>query len=116
MQTEVTKAVEYYTLISEKNAEAIQKYLHPDVEFQSPLASLKGKEAVLKAVSNFMNAFHTLKIRSQLGAKNQAMIVYDTDIPGISKSFPGASLLNFKDGMIIRIELFFDATRFSERK
>ena len=37
------------------------------------------------------------------------MIVYNTDIPGIAKEFPGASLLSFRDGLIVRIELFFDS-------
>ena len=44
------------------------------------------------------------------------MIVYDVDIPGIAKSFPGASLLSFRDGLIVRIELFFDGSRFVEKK
>ena len=109
-------AEEYYTLVGQKNAEGIKKYLHPDVELYGPLATLKGKEAVIEATSNFMNAFKSLTIRAKFGAGDQAMIVYDVDIPGIAKDFPGASLLSFRDGLIVRIELFYDASRFLEKK
>lgn len=109
-------AQEYYTLVGKKNTEGISEYLHPEVELYSPLAALKGKEAVLQATSNFMKSFTSLTIRAQLSAGEQAMIVYDTDIPGIASNFPGASLLNFREGQIVRIQLFYDGSRFLEKK
>ena len=112
----VVLAEEYYTLVGEKNAEGIKKYLHPDVELYGPLATAKGKEAVFEATSNFINMIKSLKIRAKFGAGDQAMIVYDLDIPGIMEAFPGAVLLNFRDGLIIRIELFYDARRVVEKK
>jgi len=60
--------------------------------------------------------FKSLKIRAKFGAGEQAMIVYDVDIPGIMEAFPGASLLNFRDGQIVRIELFYDGSHFAEKK
>ncbi|MBX7067429.1 MAG: nuclear transport factor 2 family protein [Parachlamydiales bacterium] len=112
----VMRAEGYYKLVGKKDVEGIKKYLHPDVEFYGPLATLKGKEAVIQATSGFMNAFESLVIRTKFGSGEQAMIVYDTDIPGIAKSFPGASLLTFRDGLIVKIELFYDASRFAEKK
>jgi hypothetical protein len=109
-------AEEYYLLIGEKNIEKVKHYLDPQVEFYGPLATLAGKEAVAGAVSNFMHVFKSLTIRAKLGAKDQAMIVYDVDIPGISTHFPGASLLSFRNGMIVRIELFYDGSHFVEKK
>jgi hypothetical protein len=109
------RAEEYYKLVGEKNGEGIKKYLHPDVQFYGPLATLKGKDAVIGATSNFMKSFTSLTIRAKFGAKDQAMIVYDVDIPGIAKDFPGASLLTFCDGLIIRIQLFYDGSRFVEK-
>jgi hypothetical protein len=111
----VIRAEEYYTLVAEKNVEAIKKYLDPNVEFKGPLAALNGREAVLKATSNFMNTFKSLKIRAKFGSGDQAMVVYDLDIPGIAKDFPGASLLSFRGGMIVKIELFYDGSRFLEK-
>lgn len=110
------RAEEYYTLIGKKNIGAVSKYLHPDVEFYGPLATLKGKEAVIQATSNFINGFESLAIKAKFGAGDQAMVVYEVDIPGIAKDFPGASLLRFRDGLIVRIQLFYDGSRFMERK
>lgn len=112
----VARAEEYYKLVGEKNAEGIKKYLHPDVELYSPLATLQGREAVIEATSNFMNIFKSLTIRAKFSASDQAMIVYDLDIPGIGKSFPGASLLSFRNGLIVKIELFYDGSRFVEKR
>lgn len=106
----------YYTLVAKKNGEEVKKHLHPDVEFYGPLAHLKGKEAVFEATNNFMKMFKSLTIRAKFGAGDQAMVVYDVDIPGIVKNFPGASLLNFRDGLIARIELFYDGGRVVEKK
>jgi hypothetical protein len=106
------KAAEYYKLVGEKNAEGFKKFLHPDVEFYGPLATLKGKEAVIEATSKFMSMFKSFTILAKFGAENQAMIVYELDIPGIVKEFPSASLLNFSDGQIVRIQLFYDARPF----
>lgn len=108
------RAERYYQLVGEKNAEGIKEFLHPDVEFFGPLATLKGREAVLEATRGFMNAFRTMAIRKKFGSGDQAMIVYDSDIPGISTSFPGASLLSFRDGLIVKIELFFDGSLFKK--
>ena len=108
------KAEEYYKLIGEKNVEGIKKYLDLDVEFFSPLATLKGREAVLGATSNFMNAIASLEIRAKFDSGDQAMIVYDVDFPGIARKFPGASLLTFRNNLIVRIELFHDASHFKK--
>jgi hypothetical protein len=114
--SQAMRAEEYYKLVGGKNVEGIKKYLHPDVELYSPLATVKGRQAVVQATSNFMNAFKTLTIRARFGAGDQAMIVYNTNIPGIAEEFPGASLLTFREGMIIKIELFYDGSRFMEKK
>lgn len=110
------RAEEYYTFISEKKAEAIKNYLHQDVEFFGPLAHLKGQQAVLEATNHFMKLFSSLTIRAKFGSENQAMIVYDTNISGIATHFPGASLLQFREGLIVRIELFYDGSRFLEKR
>lgn len=110
------RAEEYYKLVGEKDAEGIKKHLHPDVEFYGPLAALKGKEAVLKATGNFMNLFKSLNIRTKFGSGDQAMIVYEVDIPGIAKNFPSAALLSFCEGLIVRIQLFYDGSPFLEKR
>lgn len=115
-KSNVALAETYYRLVAEKNIDGIKNYLDPQVEFYGPLATLKGKEAVLGATNNFMKSFKSLAIRAKFEAGDQAMIVYDVDIPGIAKDFPGASLLTFREGMIIRIQLFYDGSRFAEKR
>lgn len=112
----VARAEEYYTLVSEKNREGIGSFLDPEVEFSGPLAVLKGRDAVIEATGNFMNAFNSLTIRAKLGSENLAMIVYDVDIPGIAKKFPGASLMTFRGGLIVKIELFYDGGKMVQKK
>jgi hypothetical protein len=105
-----TKAlgVAYYTALGEKNIEAVKECLHPDVQFSDPQEKVIGREAVLKAAEGFMRIFKTLTIRTPFGGDHQAMIVYEVEIPGFPKKLKAASLLSFQDGLISRIELFYD--------
>jgi len=80
------------------------------------LATVKGKEEVFKSAGNFINVIKSLRIRAKFGAGDQAMIISDSDIPGVAGIFSTASLLSFRDGLIIKIELFYDSKRLIERK
>lgn len=106
-----TKAigVAYYTALGEKNIEKVSKYLHPDIQFIDPQETVFGKESVLDAAKGFTGIFKTLSIRAPFGSENQAMIVYEVEIPGFSKKLQVASLLSFQDGLILTIELFYDS-------
>lgn len=105
-----TKAtgVAYYTALGEKNIEKVKDYLHPDIQFTDPQETVIGREAVLQAAKGFTKIFKSLTIRSKFGSEDQAMIVYDVEIPGLSKKLLAASLLNFQEGLISKIELFYD--------
>ena len=103
-----TLAVDYYKALGEKNIEKVKEYLHPDIQFTDPQETVIGKEVVLNAARRFTGIFKTLTIRAQFGSDNQAMIVYEVEIPGLSKKLQAASLLNFQDGLISKIELFYD--------
>lgn len=110
------QAKAYYTLIAEKNSDALADYLHTNVEFYSPLGTYMGREAVLEGIRVFMNRFTSLTVRAHFGSKNQAAVIYNTDIIGIANDFPSASLLSFKDGLIAKIELFYDSRPFFDKK
>lgn len=105
-------AVAYYTALGEKNIEAVKTYLHPNIEFSDPQEKVIGREAVLLAARGFSSIFKSLTIRSKFGSKDQAIIVYDVEIPGLSQKLKAASLLNFCDGLISNIELIYDTGRF----
>lgn len=109
-----TKAigVAYYKALGEKNIEAVAEFLHPAIQFTDPQETVIGKEAVLQAAKGFTGIFKTLNIREQFGSENQAMIVYEVEIPGMPKKLQAASLLSFQDGLISKIELFYNARQF----
>ncbi len=57
-----------------------------------------------------MNFFNTLTIRAKFGSQDQAMLAYDINCPiGICRA---AALVQFENGLIVSIELFYDARPF----
>lgn len=102
----------YYTAMGEKDLVSLEKCLHPDVEFIGPMSCVTGKENLLQTIKRFLSDFKSLTIRSKFATGNQAMLAYDIDFPepiGITRS---AALMTFKNGLIKKIELFFDASSF----
>lgn len=99
----------YYTALGEKNIEEVKKYLHPDIQFTDPQEKVVGREAVLKAAKGFSGIFKSLTIRAKFGSEDQAMIVYEVEIPGLPQKLQAASLLSFQEGLISKIELFYDS-------
>lgn len=106
-----TKAfgVAYYTALGEKNMEEVKRCLHPHIQFSDPQETIIGKEAVLKAAQGFTRIFKALTIRAEFGSENQAVVVYEVEIPGLCKKLQAVSLLSFHDGLISKIELFYDS-------
>ncbi len=103
----------YYTAVAERDFAEVEKYLHPDVQFIAPLAKMKGKEAVMEATKQFASFFKSLKIRAKLDAGDQAVIVYDLECPVGDLS--AAVLLTFQEGLVSKLELFYDARPFEKR-
>lgn len=53
-QSTLSLAKAYYTAMGEKDIATMEKHLHPDVQFITPLTTLKGKESYLEAVKGFV--------------------------------------------------------------
>lgn len=106
----------WYSAVQEKNFEKMSKCLHPEVQFKAPLREVKGKEAVLEASRDFALAIKGLKICSKFGSEDQAMLSYEVEFPAPVGKVPSAVLLSFKDGLIAKFELFFDARKFDMNK
>ncbi len=105
----LTKAVEYYKAVGEKNHKEAVKHIHPNIQFVAPLAKLEGKEKMSEAVKGFFNLFNTLTVKEKLSSGNEVMLVYEIECPKPVGTFRTAALLTFKDELIERLELFFDA-------
>jgi len=103
----ITRA--YYTAMAEKNSAEVEKYLHPDVCLISPFGETVGKEKVFEAAKKFMHMFKAINIRAQCGAEDYVMLAYDLlEFGNSAITLRAASLMTFKDGLIIKNELFFD--------
>lgn len=115
-QSNIQIAEAYYKAMGEKNVEAVGKCLHPDVQFVAPLGKMSGKEAVLEGAKRFTTLFKSLKIRSKFGSGDQAMVVYDLECPAPIGVFSTAVLMAFREGLVVKIELFFDARPFANTR
>jgi len=104
----------YYEAMSHKDMNFIEQHVHPNVHFIGPMAEFTGKDKYLDSVKKLFTLFKGLRIRTQFSVNDQAVIVYNVDFPdpiGISRA---VALLDFKDNLISRIELFYDARPFEE--
>lgn len=116
MQETVTTAEAYYTALGNKNIEEVCEYLHPDIQFADPQEKVVGKEAVLAAAKNFTKIFKALSIHAKFGSENQAVVIYDLEMPTWSSPLRAASLLSFQEGLISKIELIYNMQGFVEEK
>jgi hypothetical protein len=116
MKDTIAVAVAYYTALGNKNIEEVSEYLHPNIQFADPQEKVVGKDAVLRAAQGFMDIFKTLTIHAKFGSEDQAMIVYDVEIPNFAKTLRAASYLSFQEGLISKIELIYDTKCFAQSK
>ena len=106
-------AQNYYIQMGKKNTQGIAQYLHSNVRFVSPMAILEGKNNVLSAAEKFMNIFESIEIRQKFENKNSAMIILDFICPSPIIKFSAATFITINDGLIYKMELFFDTKPFS---
>jgi hypothetical protein len=111
--TDLAKA--FYSTFEGRNIEAMAEYLHPDIQFITPLRKLQGKEAYVEAAKEFASFFETMTLRTAFGEKDQVVVVYDVKYPKlVDEMIPTAALLAFHENLISRIELFYDARPFEK--
>ena len=103
-------AQSYYVAMGNKNAQDLEKYLHPDIQLITPLAEISGKERVFDATKNFLNIFDSLEIRQKFeNDSNSAMIVFDFFCPPPIGKCRTAAMVCVEDNLIARLEVFYDA-------
>jgi ketosteroid isomerase-like protein len=104
----------FYAAQAERNIAGIEKYLHPNVHFIMPLGEIRGKAPYVENIKKHMTEFKTVSIRTIVGSEDHVMLAYDFDFGGPIGKCPTAGLYTFKDGLIAKIELFFDARPFEK--
>ena len=111
----VAWAIAYYKAMNDKDAAAMGRFLHPDVQLVSPMEHLTGKEAVLDAAKRLSSHIQGIKMHAKFGSEEQAMVTYDMNFAEPIGVCRAAALMTFKDGLIARNELFFDTRPFEKK-
>jgi SnoaL-like protein len=111
----VASAVAYYKAMADKNLTGMARHLHPDVRLVTPMEELTGKEAVLEAAKRLLPLINSIKVHAKFGSEDQAMLTYDMDFAAPIGVCRAAALMTFKDGLIMRNEIFFDARPFNKK-
>lgn len=109
-------AESYYNAMLAKDFDKMADYLHNNVQFIGPLAEMHGKDAVVTAAKNFGGILQDIQIRSRFASHDQIMLAYDMVVPAPIGKFRAAALMEFTDRLISKIELFYDASPFQEKK
>lgn len=109
-------AESYYNAMLTKDFEKMASYLHDNVHFIGPLAEMQGKEPIVTAAKNFGGILQDIQIRSRFASHDQIMFAYDMVVPLPIGKFRAAVLMEFTDQLISKIELFYDASPFQEKK
>ena len=102
----------FYKAQGERNISDLEQYLNQNVHFIMPLAKIKGKDAYLANIKQHITEFKTISMRVICGSENYVMLAYDFDFGMPIGVCPTAALYTLEDGLITKIELFFDARPF----
>ena len=115
MKQDTAKTTEAYLKAWQKKDTAeIARYVHPQVEFVGPMAQTKGKEAFLGGAQRVLPLMKELKIDTRFFSGDQALFTYDFNCVepiGVCRT---AELITVTDGLVARVELFFDARPFEK--
>ncbi len=115
IEKNVAPAVAYYKAMADRNLDGMARHLHPDIRLVTPMEELTGKETVLEAARRLLPLINGIKVHAKFGSEDQAMLTYDMDFIAPVGVCRAAALMTFKDGLIIRNEIFFDARPFDKK-
>lgn len=102
----------YYKAMEDKDLEGVARCFREDVQFISPLMQIAGSTPILQGVQKLFSVTQTFTIRYTFEEKDQIMVVYDLVCSEPIGTIRVAALLTFKEGLIGKIELFFDPRPF----
>ncbi|MGA2648237.1 MAG: nuclear transport factor 2 family protein [Candidatus Sulfotelmatobacter sp.] len=102
----------YYKAMNDKDVSGMARRLHPDVRLVTPMEELTGRDAVLEAAQRLMNFIKSIQIHTKFESEDQAMLTYRMDFAEPIGVCRAAALMTFKDGLIVRNEIFFDPRPF----
>lgn len=104
----------YIKALAEKDIEKIKTYVHPAVEFKTPLMRLSGRDEFLNAARQFVAHLKNLQVRSKFSSENQAIFVYETVFDEPIGRSSAVNLMTFEGDLIKEFELFYDPRPFEK--
>jgi len=113
-RSNAASAEAYYKAMADKDTSGMERRLHPDVLLVTPMEQLRGKAAVLEAAKRLMNLIKSIEVRAKFESEDQAMLTYNMDFGEPIGVCRAAALMTFKDGLIVRNEIFFDTRPFEK--
>ncbi len=113
-QSNSASAEAYYKAMSDKDLPAMARRLHPDVRLVTPMEDLTGRDAVLEAAKRLLGFIRSVEVQAKFDSGNQAMLAYNMHFAEPAGLCRTAALMTFQDGLIVRNELFFDASPFKK--
>jgi hypothetical protein len=113
-QSNAASAEAYYSAMNDKDLSAMARRLHPDVRLVTPMEDLTGKDAVLEAAKKLLSFIQRIEVQARFDSEDQAMLAYDMHFAEPVGICRAAALMTFKDGLIMRNVLFFDASPFKK--
>ncbi|MBB65766.1 MAG: hypothetical protein CMO81_11970 [Waddliaceae bacterium] len=63
-----------------------------------------------------MKILTKIEVRSKFVSGDQVMLAYDFLFPAMNLNLRSAVLMNFQESQIVKIELFYDARPFEQKK
>jgi len=114
MHSNAASAEAYYKAMNDKDLPAMARRLHPDVQLVTPMEDLTGRDTVLEAAKKLLGFIQSVEVLARLDSGDQAMLVYNMHFTGPAGLCRTAALMTFQDGLIVRNELFFDASPFKK--
>jgi hypothetical protein len=103
----------YVKALSEKDLMQIEKYVHAEMRFKSPMVECTGAARFLEAVEKLTSRMRSLRVRAKFSSENQAMFAYDIVFGppiGVARA---ANLMTVEGEKIREMELVFDARPFA---
>jgi len=104
----------YYKAMNDKDLSGMARYLHADVRLVTPMEDVTGKDLVLAAAEKLLKFIRRIEVQAKFESATQAMLAYDMHFAEPVGLCRAAALMTFKDGLIARNELFFDASPFKK--
>jgi hypothetical protein len=111
----VASAVAYYKAMADKDLTGMGRILDPKVRLITPMEELMGKETVLAAAERLLPLIRSIKVDTKFGSEEQVILTYDMRFAESIGVCRAAALMTFKDGLIVRNEIFFDARPFDKK-